>query len=125
MERARGHIKTKATICAHVFWLCADHQNVPRAYFKITEEGGGVLQAAPDVEGDHSWTPGALSLHELVLGVRGQACAEEGGGNGVDTCEPGAVLKFLISIFVNGQIKLLIYVPVMHCTELHCQFDIK
>lgn len=36
-----------------------------------------MLQVALDVEGDHSWTPGALSLHELVLGVRGQACAEK------------------------------------------------
>lgn len=47
-----------------------------RAYFEVTEEGGGVLQVALYVEGDHPWTPGALSLHELVLRVRRQTCAE-------------------------------------------------
>lgn len=36
-----------------------------------------MLQVALDVEGDHSRTSGALSLHELVLGVRGQTCAEK------------------------------------------------
>lgn len=48
-----------------------------RTYFEITEEGSGVFQVALDVEGDHSGAPGALSLHELVLGVGGQACAEK------------------------------------------------
>lgn len=50
-----------------------------------------MLQVALDVEGDHSWTPGALSLHELVLGVRGQACAEKE-NKGVGTEEPQAKL---------------------------------
>lgn len=63
--------------------------NAAHAYFEIAEEGGGVLQVALDVEGDHSRTPGALSLHELVLGVRGQSCAEKK-NNGVDMKEPQA-----------------------------------
>lgn len=33
-----------------------------------------MLQVPLDVEGDHSGASGALSLHELVLGVRGQGC---------------------------------------------------
>lgn len=45
-----------------------------QTYFEITEEGGGMLQVPLDVEGDHSGASGALSLHELVLGVRGQGC---------------------------------------------------
>lgn len=47
-------------------------------YFEVTEEGRGVLQFALNVEGDHPRTSGALSLHQLMLGVRGQAYVERG-----------------------------------------------
>lgn len=45
-------------------------------YFEVTEEGGGMLEFPFNVEGDHPWTSGALSLHQFVLGVRGQACVD-------------------------------------------------
>lgn len=57
--------------------MFVDNLNAAHAYFEVAEEGGGVLQFALYVEGDHSWTSSALSLHELVLGVRRQTCAEK------------------------------------------------
>lgn len=53
------------------------HTQTP-TYFEVTEEGGGVLEFPLDVEGDHPRTAGALSLHDVVLGVGGQACVERG-----------------------------------------------
>lgn len=45
-------------------------------HLEAAEEGGGMLQFALDVEGDHPGAACALSLHQLMLRVGRQACEE-------------------------------------------------
>lgn len=73
-------------------------------YFEITEEGGGVFQLPLNVEGDHARTSGALPLHQLVLGMGGEAyvhthtqCAQSDGGDKIfSTWLKNFTAKFMI-----------------------------
>lgn len=72
-------------------------------YFEVTEEGRGVLQFPLNVEGDHPRTSGALSLHQLMLGVWGQAYVER------ENMEQSAAedRMFLLHSSIYGQHSLL------------------
>ena len=48
-------------------------------HLQVAEEGGGVLQIALYVEGDHPRAAGALPLHQLMLRVGWETCEERNG----------------------------------------------